>query len=206
MGYELLAAAIVAIHGAFVAFAAFGCLLALRWPLIGCLQIPAAGWAAYVEFSGKICPLTPIEQALRERAGLAAYSGDFVARYIFPMLYPEGLTREAQFAIGGLVVLVNAGMYGWLVYRRSRNLGETSGIPPQATADPDRGASAPLAPAAGQPRPIDDIHQATPSKPCRRCATGGMVRARRRMWERLLSSVTGRFPYRCRTCGWRARM
>jgi hypothetical protein len=113
-----LAALVVAAHLAFVAFAAGGSLLALRWPGVAWVQIPAASWAAYVEISGGVCPLTPLENALRRQAGLDAYSGDFVSRYVFPVLYPEGLTREAQTAIGLFVLGVNVGVYGWLVYRR----------------------------------------------------------------------------------------
>src|SRR5687767_13714751 len=94
-----LAVLVVVAHLAFVLFATLGGVLAARWPAIAWVHVPCAAWAAFVEFSGRICPLTPLENALRQRAGLEAYSGDFVATYIFPVLYPEGLTRDAQLAI-----------------------------------------------------------------------------------------------------------
>ena len=119
-GYALLAAAIVVAHLAFVVFAALGGVLALRWPRIAWVHVPAAAWAVFVEFSGRICPLTPLENALRRRAGLDLYSGDFVGNYIFPVLYPEGLTRDAQFAIGGFVLLLNVVAYGWVLRERRR--------------------------------------------------------------------------------------
>jgi hypothetical protein len=119
--YALLAGLIVIGHLAFVVFAAAGVLLVLRWPAVAWAHVPAAAWAAYIEFSGGICPLTPVENALRARAGLDYYAGDFVARYLFPVLYPEGLTRQAQVVIGLVVVGVNVGGYLFVYFcRRSR--------------------------------------------------------------------------------------
>lgn len=118
--FAVLASLIVLVHLAFVAFAASGALLALRWPWVPWLHVPAAAWAAYIEFSGGICPLTPLENHLRARAGLDYYSGDFAARYLFPMLYPDGLTRPAQTVIGAVVVTVNVVLYLWLLRHRRR--------------------------------------------------------------------------------------
>jgi hypothetical protein len=116
--YALAAGLIVLAHLAFVVFAAGGVLLVLRWPALIWVHLPAAAWAAFIECSGGICPLTPLEQTLRARAGLEAYAGDFIARYLFPVLYPEGLTREAQLVIGLAVVAVNAGGYTFVYLRR----------------------------------------------------------------------------------------
>jgi hypothetical protein len=122
--FAVLAALIVFLHLAFVVFATVGGVLALRWPRIVWVHLPAAMWAAYVEFGGRICPLTPLEGALRRRGGLEPYSGDFVANYIFPVLYPEGLTRDAQLVIGGVVVLLNLAAYGFVISRwRKRRSG-----------------------------------------------------------------------------------
>lgn len=116
--FAVLAGLIVLVHLAFVIFAASGALLALRWTWVPWLHLPAAAWAAYIEFSGGMCPLTPLENDFRARAGLDYYSGDFVAQYLFPVLYPDGLTRTAQAVIGTLVVAVNVALYVWLVRRR----------------------------------------------------------------------------------------
>jgi hypothetical protein len=121
--YALLAGAVVLAHLLFVVFAMSGAVLAVRWRWIPWVHLPAVAWAAFIEFSGGICPLTPLENDLRAAAGLDFYSGDFVARYLFPVLYPNGLTRQAQFVIGGLVLAVNAGAYGWLWFRRGRRGG-----------------------------------------------------------------------------------
>ncbi len=116
--FAVLAGGIVLVHLAFVAFVAGGALLVLRWPRLVWVHPLAAAWAAYIEFSGGICPLTPLENTFRTRAGLDYYGGDFVARYLFPVLYPDGLTREGQVVIGLLVLAVNAGMYTFVYLRR----------------------------------------------------------------------------------------
>ena len=114
------------LHVAFVIFAVTGGLLALRWPRAAWIHLPAVAWAAYIEMSGGVCPLTPLENEWRARAGLDPYSGDFIARYVFPALYPEGLTHDAQVALGVLVLMVNAAVYGWLLRMRHRR--RTAGI------------------------------------------------------------------------------
>jgi hypothetical protein len=116
--YAVLAGAVVLLHLGFVVFAAGGGLLALRWPRAAWVHVPAASWAAFIEFSGGICPLTPLEGALRARAGLDHYEGDFVARYLFPMLYPEGLDRNVQVALGVAVVALNVGLYSFVYISR----------------------------------------------------------------------------------------
>ena len=116
--FALLAWLIVALHLAFAAFAALGALLSIRWPRVVWVHLPCAAWAVFIEFSGRICPLTPLENDLRSKAGLDAYSGDFVARYMFPLLYPEGLTRRSQIVIGLAVVAINIAIYLYLLRRR----------------------------------------------------------------------------------------
>lgn len=119
MLHRLLADAVVLLHLAFVAFAVSGGLLALRWRWIPWLHLPALGWAAFVEFTGRICPLTPLENVLREAGGNAGYQGGFVEHYLLPVLYPAGLTRDAQWLLGGGLVLFNALVY-FLLWRRRR--------------------------------------------------------------------------------------
>ncbi len=119
--YLILADAIVLTHVAFVLFAVLGGLLVFRWRRVVWAHLLAVVWAALVEFSGWICPLTPLENWFREKAGKGGYRSDFIARYVFPVLYPEGLTRELQIALGISVLLVNLAIY-WRVLqsRKSR--------------------------------------------------------------------------------------
>jgi hypothetical protein len=110
---------LVGLHLAFVLFVALGGFLVLRRPIVAWAQVPAALWGAWIELTGGICPLTPLENALRARAGDAAYEGDFVARYVLPVLYPEGLTRDAQLLLGAAVIVTNAVLYA-VAFRRHR--------------------------------------------------------------------------------------
>ncbi|MDN0083684.1 DUF2784 domain-containing protein [Crenobacter sp. SG2305] len=117
---RLAADAVVLIHVGFVLFVMLGGLLVLRWPRLAWLHLPAVAWGALVEFTGWICPLTPLEQSLRAAAGEAVYSGDFVDHYLIPLLYPAGLTRSIQLVLGAVVLLVNGAVYGLLLYRQAK--------------------------------------------------------------------------------------
>ncbi len=120
MLYRLAADAVVLIHLAFVVFVVAGALLVLRWPRIAWVHVPAFVWGALIEFAGWICPLTPLENRLRISGGAAGYEGGFVEHYVIPILYPGNLTRALQIGLGVAVVLINAGVYGWLLMRRAR--------------------------------------------------------------------------------------
>jgi hypothetical protein len=117
MAWRLLADALVLFHLLFVAFAVGGALLAWRWPWVIAAHVPALAWAAWVEFSGSICPLTPLENRWRAAGGEAGYAGDFVGHYLLPVLYPAALTRELQFALGAGLLAINGVAYGVLLWR-----------------------------------------------------------------------------------------
>lgn len=116
--YSLLADAVIVIHFLFILFVVAGGLLILRWPRMVWLHLPAAGWGAFIEFAGWICPLTPLENHLRRLGGEVPYTGDFVVQYLVPVIYPAGLTATAQYLLGGLVIALNLLIYGYIFYRR----------------------------------------------------------------------------------------
>jgi len=118
--YRFLADVTVALHLGFVVFVVLGGLLVLRWPRLAWVHLPAAAWGAWIECAGWICPLTPLENRLRERAGEAAYAGSFVDQYLMPVLYPSALTREVQWALGAFVILINVAVYFAVWRRRGR--------------------------------------------------------------------------------------
>ena len=117
--YALLANLVVGAHLAFVAFVVLGGLLVLRWPLVAWAHIPCAAWGALVALMGWICPLTPLEQEFRSRAGVGSYGTSFLEHYVIPVLYPGALTREIQIGLGLGVVVLNAAVYA-VVWRRRR--------------------------------------------------------------------------------------
>jgi len=119
MWYSWLADLILCTHAAFVFFVIFGGLLVLKRRWIAWLHLPAAVWGVTVEFSGWVCPLTPLENWLREQAGETGYRSDFVAYYLLPVLYPDDLTRDVQLMLGMAVLAINISVYGWL-WRRMR--------------------------------------------------------------------------------------
>ena len=90
-----------------------------RWPRIAFVHLPAAAWGFFVELTGRVCPLTYAENALRIRAGDAGYAESFIEHYLLAVVYPDGLTREVQLVLAAAVVLINAAIYGWLLLRRS---------------------------------------------------------------------------------------
>ena len=122
MRHALAADAIMALHFLFITFALLGSLLVLwkRWILW--LHLPALAWGAWIEASGNICPLTPLENHFRELAGQTTYGEGFITHYLGPVIYPVGLTRGTQFLILAILVAVNAVGYGLMIarWRRAR--------------------------------------------------------------------------------------
>jgi hypothetical protein len=117
--YRALADLVVAAHVAFVVFVVLGGLLALRFRRAPWLHLPAAAWGVYVELAGRVCPLTPLENALRRAAGEAGYAGGFVEHHVVPVLYPAGLSPPTQAALAAIVVVANVAVYAF-VWRRRR--------------------------------------------------------------------------------------
>ena len=116
--YPVLADLVVLVHLGFVVFVVFGGLLVMKWPGLIRIHLPAVFWGVAIELSGWICPLTPLENWLRHKGGEENYQFDFVAHYLLPMLYPQGLTRRSQIVLGALVLVVNGAMYGWVLRKR----------------------------------------------------------------------------------------
>jgi hypothetical protein len=114
---RVLADIVVLAHFVFIAFVLFGGLLTLRWRWMPVVHLPAVLWGAAVELFGWVCPLTPLENLLRRAGGGEGYSVDFIERYLVPLLYPDGLTRELQLLLGGAVVAVNAVIYFVVLHR-----------------------------------------------------------------------------------------
>jgi hypothetical protein len=119
--YQLLADLVVLVHVVFVIFVVLGGLSVARWQGLAWIHLPAVIWAAIVELFGWVCPLTPLENWLRQRGGERRYGADFIARYILPSLYPEELTREVQMVLGAFVILINLAIYIWIFRTKRTN-------------------------------------------------------------------------------------
>jgi uncharacterized protein DUF2784 len=116
MLYRILADLVVLLHLVFILFAVFGGILVLLWKRWAWVHLPAVLWAALIEFMGWVCPLTPLENWLREKGGGSGYRAGFVEHHILPILYPDSLTRPSQVVLGVFVLGINLGVYGWVLH------------------------------------------------------------------------------------------
>ena len=117
MLWRMAADALVLVHLGFILFVLLGGLLALRWPRLIWLHLPAVAWGIVVECLHLGCPLTPWENQMRRMAGQAGYEGGFIEHYLIPLIYTAGLTPQIQLWLGAIVVLVNLVVYAWLIWR-----------------------------------------------------------------------------------------
>ena len=111
---------VVLAHFAYLAFVVLGGFAVSRRPRLAWLHLPAVLWGIIVEFTGWVCPLTPLEIWLDEHGGEGAYSGGFINHYIAGLIYPSGLTRGDQIVLGSAVFALNATIYGIMLFRRRR--------------------------------------------------------------------------------------
>ena len=122
MIYRALADFVVVMHLSFILFAVFGGLLGLlskRWFRI---HLPAVIWAALIEFSGFICPLTPLENLLRIKGKVPGYETGFIENYIVPLIYPDLLNRSFQITLGIFVLVLNILIYRYVLHRKASGL------------------------------------------------------------------------------------
>src|SRR5262249_18116379 len=119
MWYRVAADVVVVVHLLFIGFVIFGSFLAWRWPRAAWVHVPVAVYGAMVEFVGFTCPLTPLENYLRRRAGERGYRGGFIEHYLVSVIYPPGLTRGMQGGLGVLVLMIMVGSY-WGAVRHHR--------------------------------------------------------------------------------------
>jgi len=124
MIYRVLADLILVLHLAFIVFVVAGGLLALRLGWVPLVHLPAALWGVFIEASGGVCPLTPLENALRRAAGDSGYAGGFIEHYLVPAIYPPALSHQVQLELAGLVVLANVLVYS-VVWRQHRSARRT---------------------------------------------------------------------------------
>jgi hypothetical protein len=120
VSYRILADLVVLIHLAFILFAVLGGVLVLSWKRYAWFHLPAVVWAAFIEFMGWVCPLTPLENWLREKDGTSGYRAGFIDHHILPIIYPDSLTRPSQVALGAFVLGINLGVYGWVLRHRMK--------------------------------------------------------------------------------------
>ncbi|MFA7346742.1 MAG: DUF2784 domain-containing protein [Desulfurivibrionaceae bacterium] len=122
MIFRLAADGILLLHLTFTLFTVLGGLLVLRRPSLLWVHLIALLWGVVIEWADWICPLTPLENFLRERGGEAGYAGGFIEHYVALVLYPEDLTIELRYLLGLGLVAVNLVIYGYIFLVRRRKL------------------------------------------------------------------------------------
>lgn len=118
MAARIAADLVMLLHLAFVIFVVLGGLLVARYAWMAILHLPAVAWGAWIEITGGVCPLTWVENDLRRRSGGAGMEEGFIEHYVYPLLYPPGLTREVQWLLATVVIVGNLALYAWLLRRR----------------------------------------------------------------------------------------
>jgi hypothetical protein len=120
--YTALADLVVLAHFAYLAVLMFGGFAAARWPRLLPWHLVSVGWALGAVTIRYDCPLTPLEQQLREYAGHGAYEGSFLRHYVRGVLFPEWMT---PFVVAAIVALVVAGWvtFAWTSSRRTPTSG-----------------------------------------------------------------------------------
>lgn len=123
MAYRILAEIVLVLHFCFVIFMVFGGLLVLRRRWVAWLHLPAVAWGILIEFFWWACPLTTIENSLRQLGGETGYADGFLDYYISAVLYTP-LTPSIRITLGLLLVGFNLLVYFYvfrsIVYLRQR--------------------------------------------------------------------------------------
>jgi hypothetical protein len=114
MPYRGLAAAVVVLHLAWLAFIPAGGFLAWRWPAVLWAHLPSLAVALAGVTVGFDCPFTTWEKALRRRGGEDPYAGGFIDHYLDGRLFPHGWDRPVQLALAATVAVA----YARLIARR----------------------------------------------------------------------------------------
>lgn len=125
MPYQTLADLVVVIHLLFILFVIFGGLLSLGWIKYAWLHLVALCWGIAIELSGWICPLTPLENWLREKSiDSEIYQTGFVEHYLIPVIYPQDLTRKTQWVLALTVIAINLLIYSLVFFLRKKQGGK----------------------------------------------------------------------------------
>jgi len=125
MAYRVLAEIVLVLHFCFVIFVVLGGLLVLRRHRLAWLHVPAVIWGVFIEFFWWACPLTTIENRLRQIGGEAGYETGFIDYYLSAVLYAP-LAPEMRITLGLLLIGFNLLIYLYLL-RRYFSLREASG-------------------------------------------------------------------------------
>jgi Protein of Unknown function (DUF2784) len=117
MKWRILADLVVTVHAAYVGFVVFGLVAilagyAMQWqwvrdPYFRLAHLTAILFVCAEALGGWVCPLTTLEDAMRQRAGQAAYAGDFIGYWLDWLIFynaPQWVFTTLYTAFGALVL------------------------------------------------------------------------------------------------------
>ena len=116
MGYRILADAVALVHLAFILFIVLGGLAVLRWPRLAWVHLACVAWGALIVWTDLICPLTPLEKALRSWSSDVAYEGGFIKHYLVRPVFRDGLPTGVAVLLFAAGLLLN----GWAYLQAGR--------------------------------------------------------------------------------------
>jgi Protein of Unknown function (DUF2784) len=115
--WRAFADCVVAVHAAYVGFVVFGLAAVLigyvaGWRWVHNLYFRLAHLAAILTvcaeaIAGWTCPLTTLENSLRQRAGEVTYGGDFIGRWLDWLIFyraPAWVFTTVYLAFGAMVL------------------------------------------------------------------------------------------------------
>ncbi|TAM86108.1 MAG: DUF2784 domain-containing protein [Candidimonas sp.] len=116
--WRALADVVLLAHAAFIVFVIFGALPGLWRRRLIWWHLPALLWGIVVAALGLICPLTPLENLLRQLGGQQGYPGGFLEHYLLLAIYPPGLTHGVQMLLAAALAIGNGVVYAVVFLRR----------------------------------------------------------------------------------------
>jgi hypothetical protein len=106
MFYRWLAIAVVGLHFAYLAYLVAGGYLAWRWPISFLPHLIAVGWGVLVIAVQAPCPLTWLQNTLREHGGERRLDMSFIDTYVRGVFFPADHEVAAR-ALVALIVAVS---------------------------------------------------------------------------------------------------
>jgi hypothetical protein len=116
--YRAMAAGVLSVHVAYIAWVIFGAFLTRRRPRLAALHVATLVYGIVMEIFDLWCPLTALENWLEARGGVAPYRGGFLLHYLDALVYPD---VPANLLVAGAVIVCAFNLFIYLRRLRVRH-------------------------------------------------------------------------------------
>lgn len=110
-----MAAGVLSLHAAYIAWVAFGAFFTRGRPRLAALHVATLVYGMIIEIFGLWCPLTALEEWLEVRGNVPAYYSPFLLHYLDAVVYPD-ISPNLLTAGAVAVCILNL----WIYIRRFR--------------------------------------------------------------------------------------